>query len=399
MWPVLAVAALALAVRLAFALGVDPEVPPLGDARNYHLMGRALADGHGYVRAFDLAFRGVEIPTAEFPPLFPGVLAALTEVGAGSGAAQRVALALAGAVTAALTALLGRRVGGPVVGALAGTAVALHPLLVQLDGMPMAEAVVVPLVLGVLLTVERRPLAAGALVGLATLARSEALLLVPLLVAPVAWRRRSWRHVASAGLACAVVLAPWTVRNWQTFDAFVPTSHNLGTAIAGANCDETYGGERLGAWVFECVHTRGIDGLDDEAAQSRNYREKGLDYATDHAGEWPEVVGSRLLRTWSLWPDDGAQLDAAEDEGRVRGWELAATWLDRLLLPLAVAGAIYAGRTSRSLLLAVPAAVCVATMATYGNPRFRASAVPVMAVLAAVAVVGLATRRPLRSEP
>ena len=397
----LAVAALAFAVRLTFVVAVDPEVPPLGDARNYHLLGQHLADGHGYVRAYDLALRGVALPTAEFPPLFPTVLAGLTKAGADDETAQRVAMAGVGAVTALLAVALARRVSGrTAVAVVAGVVVAVHPLLVQLDGLPMAEAVFVPLVLGALLAIERRPYLAGALIGLAALTRSEALLLLPLVVVPVAWRRRRWQHVGAATLAAVAVLAPWTARNWDVFDRFVPTSHNLGTALAGANCDETYRGDDLGGWVFPCVHERGIDGLDDEAAQSRNYREKGIEYATDHAGRWPAVAGARLLRTWSLWPDQEAQLDVAEDEGRDRGWEIAAAWLDRLLLALAVAGAVLLVRAKRPVaeLVGVPLALSLATIATYGNPRFRAAAVPVLAVLAAVAVIVATTRRPLGGD-
>ena len=397
----LAIAGVAFALRLTYVAVVDPDVPALGDARNYHLLGENLADGHGYVRAFDLAFRGVELPTAEFPPLFPTLLAGLTVIGADDESAQRVVMAALGAATAVLAAALGRRVGGrPAVGIVAGLVVAVHPLLVQLDGLPLAEALFVPLVLGVLLAVDRRPYLAGALLGLAALTRSEALLLLPLVVVPVAWRRRRWGHVGAAALATVVVLAPWTIRNWSAFDRFVPTSHNLGTALAGANCDATYEGEQLGGWVFDCVQLRRTDGLDDEAAQSRDYREEGIEYATDHAGRWPAVVGARLLRTWSLWPGDDAQLDTAVGEGRDRDWELAATWLDRLLLPLAAVGALILVRARRPVagVVGVPLALSLATAATYGNPRFRAAAVPVLAVLAAVSVVVAVTRRPLPSD-
>ena len=82
----------------------------------------------------------------------------------------------------------------------------------------------------------------GAVSALAALTRGEALLLLPLVLIPVVVRRPGGVRAAAvvAVVAFAVVLAPWTVRNWIVFDQPVAIATNSGTAVAGANCAETY---------------------------------------------------------------------------------------------------------------------------------------------------------------
>ncbi|MBO0681409.1 glycosyltransferase family 39 protein [Mycolicibacterium sp. S2-37] len=72
----------------------------------------------------------------------------------------------------------------------------------------------------------------GLLCGLAALNRSEMLVIGPVLLALGAvWGRRS-STIVKAGVASAlvmvVVLAPWTIRNYQEFGLFIPTAQSSG---------------------------------------------------------------------------------------------------------------------------------------------------------------------------
>jgi 4-amino-4-deoxy-L-arabinose transferase-like glycosyltransferase len=113
---VLAIALIALAVRVAFVLVVNPTLPDPGDATAYHLLANNLADGHGYIRPFDFKILHVSRPTAEYPPLFPALLSVPAYLGAKSVDSQRLFLCFVGAGTVVLIGFLGRRVGGPIVG-------------------------------------------------------------------------------------------------------------------------------------------------------------------------------------------------------------------------------------------------------------------------------------------
>ena len=121
-----------------------------------------------------------------------------------------------GAALVALMGLLGRRASDSErVGLIAAGITAVYPLLVVLDGSLRSESLYAPLIaLVLLLAYERRPILLGIAIGLATLTRSEALLLLPLLL-PLAVPRGGRLKVT---LACALTLAPWVARNTVEFD-------------------------------------------------------------------------------------------------------------------------------------------------------------------------------------
>src|SRR5439155_4402625 len=152
--------------------------------------------------------------------------------------------------------------------------------------------------------------ALGAVIGLAALTRSEALLLLVLLGLPLTGR--AWKPGLALLAACAVVLTPWTIRNISAFDRFTLISHNDSTVLAGANCPRTYHGADLGSWRFDCISMRKTF---KEGRQAATWRREGLDYATAHAGRWPAVVPVRVLRTWDLWQPH-RQVDLAEGRAR-----------------------------------------------------------------------------------
>lgn len=417
-WFVLGLASIALVsavVRIAYTLGVSDDLPTIGDAETYHLLANNLADGDGYIRPHDLEAR----PTAEFPPLFPAVLSLLSLVGADSITAHKLFTSLVGVATVVLVGLLGRRVGGPAVGLVAAGLAAVYPMLFQVDGALMAESLYVPLVVGSLLATywaidrseggsapSRRLLVpwavAGALAGLAALTRTEAVLLVPLVFVPEALRHVAgpWpRRLACAGASLAallLVIAPWLIRNYVTFDQFVPISNNSGTLVAGANCDPTYQGPMRGQWRLDCVTTIDVQGTSNEAQAVARYREVGLEYARDHAGELPKVAAVRVLRTFGLY-DVSGQINWETLEGRSRTWQTLGHRMYLVVAPLAVLGAVVALRRRWPVWPLLAPIVLVAGMAvvTYGNQRFRIAAEPGLLILAAIALVtGVAALRP-----
>ena len=70
-------AAVGLAVRLAYVLVVKHDEPLRGDAITFFLQGHQVATGSRLVNAALLAFRGVSHPAADHPPLFTSYLALL----------------------------------------------------------------------------------------------------------------------------------------------------------------------------------------------------------------------------------------------------------------------------------------------------------------------------------
>ena len=215
-----------------------------------------------------------------------------------------------GGLTIALMGLLGRRVNGDRLGLAAAAVCAVYPLMIVVDGALMSETAYTPLVVLVLLVawsaLERPRLTLfaglGALIGVAALVRSEALLLLPLLAWPVAWRGGSgWPlRALVASLTCAAALAPWTIRNAIEFGHLIPISINDSTVLRGANCDAVVlRGRTSASGASDCIPSRrcrqrGRPGGDPGAPT-------GCEYAREHAGRLAVVIPVRVLRTFSLY--------------------------------------------------------------------------------------------------
>lgn len=395
----LAVAVLALGVRLFYTVAVADDIALGGDAERYHLLAHHLAEGDGYVQTVGFL---AGTPTAEFPPLFPAVLSVFDLLGGDSVKSQRFFTSVLGTITVLLIGLAGRHVRGPTVGLVAGGLAAVYPMLFQVDTALMAETLYALFVSAFLLAVYRaietpstvRWVVAGLLVGLAALTRTEGILLFPLVIVPEALRRGAvprrvrWRAIGLSAAATFVVITPWIARNAITFDRFIPISNNSGTLLAGANCDRSYNGQYRGAWRLECVTDIDVFAL--EPAVADRYRDVGLDYASDHVSELPGVVAARVLRTFGLY-EPKQQLDWEAFEGRDITWHTAGHRMFLVLLPLAIAGAVLLWRAKRPVWPLIAPVVCVVFTAavSYGNQRFRILAEPGILILAAVSLVAL----------
>jgi len=388
-----AVALLALAVRITYVL-LNHGLPVGGDALSFHLEGGFLADGEGFRRAYE------DVPTAEYPPLHIVFVAFADLLGLHGTQGQKLFFACVGTVTVVLIALLARAVTrSDRAGVIAGVMAALYPMLWLPDGALMAETTYGVFVTATLLAavgMVRRPTVAraaalGVLGALAALTRGEALGLLALLAVVLAWRAPGpWQSRAAlvgvSALACLVVLAPWTIRNLSTFARPVPISSNANEIWVGANCHDTYYGDLVGAWKFQCYGTAPPG---DESERAAVYRQRGIDYLKDHAGRLPVVVAARLGRVLDVYQPWGQGAFLASAEGRhprAQHLGLLAYWL---LVPFAIVGALLlARRRERALaVLLVPIALALlVAAATYGSTRFRFVAEPALVVLGAVTV-------------
>jgi 4-amino-4-deoxy-L-arabinose transferase-like glycosyltransferase len=382
-----AVAAGALGVRVAAALGARDHLVQ-GDAMVFHQVAQHLADGDGFMQAFRAQ------PTAEHPPGWEVVLAAADLLGGNGYLSHRLLGAAIGTVTVVLIGLLGRRVTDGATGLGAAAIAAVYPMLWAADVSLMSETLYGALLVTALLAATTvrdggaaRGALLGALLGLAALTRGEAILLVPLLLVPLTWRNR--RAMAAGVAAFALVLAPWTIRNLTTFQEPVLVSGNANGIWIGANCPDTYHGELIGYWRFQCYLPERPG--EDESQYYARQRDAALEYAWDHRERWPAVIPARVLRLLDAWDVEQSQfINAQEGRGsRATRWGIRMWWL---LAPLAAAGALLV-RRERWVLLAPVALVLAVGIATYGTTRFRYAAEPSVCVLAAVAPVALRRTR------
>jgi 4-amino-4-deoxy-L-arabinose transferase-like glycosyltransferase len=377
-----------------------------GDAVYYATQGKRLSDGKIFTAPPSrvIVVEGVTIepldagdPVADHPPLTSIVVAPANLLIDGSFV-QRLEMALVGAGAVALIGLLGRQVAGDRAGLLAAGLAALYPNLWMNDVVVMAEALTALLVAAVLLATYRyrdRPdtrhaVVAGALVGLAALARSEQLLLLPIIVIPMMLTLRSQpmreriRRSVVAGGATLLVIAPWVLFNMARFDAPTTLSTNDGLTLLGANCEEMYHGSATGFWSLRCGLSVSAEG--DASERSNAQRDAAFDYISNHQRDLPRVIVIRTARVWSLYaPDQMAWLNQGEGRERWASW--AGFWMYLVLLPCAVAGAVVLRRRGVPLWPLVGTFVIVTLTAAlfYGIVRFRVPAEVAIVVMAAVA--------------
>jgi hypothetical protein len=396
-------------VRVAYVLAYSDRISFGLDSVWYQLVSGTLVSGDGYVDPDRFYGQGVAVATAFRPPLYPVFLAAVTKGFDGSQRTFQLVGCAVGLVTIVLVALLGRRFGGSTVGVCAAALAAVYPAFLAVDASVMSETLYVPLVTGCVLAVccaiERatvpRWVLVGLLAGAAVLARGDGLVVVAVLVIPSAlfglrapWPKRAGLALVAV-LAVGVVLAPWVVRNERELGTATLATLDPATAIAGTNCDATYGGRLLGSWSFECTQ-RPDQANKTEVELSRQLQREGRQFIQDHLTRVPVVVGVRVLRLWGLYdPVEQSRQEAVES--RSFAWQLLS---EAAFLPvgaLAAYGFVLLRRRRVQLLplLGVVASVTVTAALVYGKQRFRVSAEPVLLVAASVAIVHLVrARRP-----
>jgi hypothetical protein len=251
----LALYLLALVGRLVLiAVHPDPAYP---DSFYYADVARSLVAGHGFSVDFVWIFAevGGKIPAVPTLPIPSNAhwmpLASLVQVpflaifGATNAFAAAVPFALSGALAAPLAWAIGREAGASrFVSVGAGIMTAFpalsFPFMAQTDNFSLYQ----PLVAGALLLCARglkghpRSFAlAGLLVGIATLARNDGVLVGGVIGLAFVWDRwRAWRSGGSrlpaiplwSAIACAglfvVVMAPWIARQLAVFGSISPSS-------------------------------------------------------------------------------------------------------------------------------------------------------------------------------
>jgi 4-amino-4-deoxy-L-arabinose transferase-like glycosyltransferase len=415
-----AIALLALVWRVGYVVVVkgdatdtcDREV--CGDALWYAAMAKRLSDGTVFTHPV------VGGPSADHPPLTSLVMAPASVLVDGTFV-QRLLMATIGAGVVVVIGLLAREVargaatargapgdtarGAPGgvdperVGLLAAGIAAVYPNLWMNDVVVMAETLTALLVAAVLLVVYRyrtspRPglaAAAGGLVGLAALARSEQTLLGLLIVAPAILLvrplplRRRVGHVALAGAVALAVVAPWIGWNMSRFAEPTTLSTNDGLTLLGANCEEVYQGPAVGFWSLRC----GLEVLPggDSSQLSARQREAAFDYISSHQRDLPRVAAFRVARVWSLYnPSQMAWLNQGEGRERVASWAGFAMYL--ALLPAAAIGAVHLHRRGVAVwpLLMTFVIVTLTALLFYGIVRFRVPAEVAIVVLAGAGI-------------
>ena len=250
-WSLPVILVLATVVRVAWLYWFPTR--PYADSVGYIAAATQLVNGHGYV--WDAESMQ---PLVGWPVGYPAILAALFLI---TGVTAETALALnlvVSVLTVAQTAWLGSLLFGRRVGLMSALLLALFPGFVVYTSLVSTELVFLWLTSLCYLLAARPPqrttafaptvnagIAAGIMAGAGALVRSTGLLLLPFWVF-VRWS--SQRNVKQAALwavalfaTAALIVLPWTARNYLTFGKIIPVSTNGGMNFWIGNNPNSHG--------------------------------------------------------------------------------------------------------------------------------------------------------------
>ncbi|HEX5098000.1 MAG TPA: hypothetical protein VFV94_00800 [Polyangiaceae bacterium] len=310
----LRVALVALVVRLGVVAVAAGRFPPADDGTFYQEIAARIARGLGYTWAWP---DGSVTFAANYPVGYPALLGVFYAVTGPRVGVAMLLNAVLGAVASGAAVVLGSRHGEGRSGVPAGLVVAFEPALVLYTPALMTEAFAGELVViaAALATGERGRralwrIAAGLVMGVATLVRPELLLLAPVVGALAEWRApEARRAVLAAALVTGTALAacaPWTLRNCARLDRCAFVSANAGQNLLIGTSPLGRGG-----WV-------GLDQLGVPEACRTEWGEGGKDRCFGHAAR--AIIAADPLGWLALVP---AKLAVTFDYGTAAAYYLA----------------------------------------------------------------------------
>jgi 4-amino-4-deoxy-L-arabinose transferase-like glycosyltransferase len=398
-----AITAIGLVVRVVYVVGFRRDHTVSGDPYFYHYGANLLVHGKGFIAPLQYIVLHIRLDAADHPPLYILFLAIPSAFGLGTTIVHMLWSACLGTATVALAGVVGRKVAGNRAGLIAAAIVALSPNLWVYDGAVLSETMAIFVATLALLMAYRaweqptwrRLGALGAVCGLAALARSELILLVPALLWPVALlaeaapRRVRLARAGAVTLVAMVVITPWVGYNLARFRHPVLLSSQLETTLAGSNCADTYSGADLGLFTQTCLDLYPHDPHEEESVTAQTLRKGAQHFIRTHLSRVPVVMGARVGRVTGVYRvAQEIDLDVFV-EGRERPLAITGLIVGYATGIAAIAGAVVLRRRRGPPvfpLVVLPAVVLVTVALTYATDRFRASAETALAVLAAVAL-------------
>lgn len=418
LWIALAVAAMAMAARGAACWKFADN---LSDDRDVYL---AIAKGVHEGRGFSVP--GTAVPTAFRPPLYPLLLAPI------SGDDQRLARGLLhsilGGVAAACVVWLVATAGlSPWRQFVAGTIVAIDPLLTYYATLPMTETLAAALTAGLLATAaaacksnsrtaqRRFSVLAGGLFGLCVLCRPTYWVFSLCVVAFGLWqmgrgapppalreipsRRSDW---ILSSMVCLVVVLPWPIRNVMVLGRpILMTTHGGYTLLLGNNSayyrevvDQPWGtiwdgshGPGQEVWAAEMNSEMDAAGITGEVARDQWLRDRAIATIREEPATFLYACLRRFLSFWNVRPHGDSQTGVPQFVRVV-----VATYYALLWAALLLGGwrALRRGGCAVELSTLMIVAFVGAHLVYWTDARMRAPIVPAIALLAA----GSAIRNP-----
>jgi hypothetical protein len=265
---------------------------------------RSLAAGHGFANPFGESYPTG--PTAVLAPVHPAMLGAIFALWGYRPVAAIVALLAEAAIQTAAVVLLLRISMAAFLSWIPG-AVAGAAMLVMTWPLPQWENASAWLALESIFLcalVGRRAAWAGVVLGVGWLVSPS---LIPASVAAVALLR-GWKYTRTSAAVAVVVVAPWMVRNWITFQRPVFLRDNFGLELLVSNNDRAEPRHSADLKSFQMLHPSQnatvVAELRDagEPLYFNGLQASALEWMRTHPKRFLELTRARIALWWtSSW--------------------------------------------------------------------------------------------------
>ena len=279
------------------------SVEPWSDGAWYVAKAMDIASGRGYTEA--------GVPTAYWPVGYPAFLAGMFAMFGSHLIVIKIANLLLGCITAWLIYSVASMVfSNNYVGKLAMLLYTIYPNQIGYTALPLTEILFTFTLLSAVWIFARSQsiwaaLLCGAIMGAATLIKTQIVIFPALLLLGFAWHHRQLitfkRFIAISGalyVACVLVIAPWTLRNYSVFGTFVLVSTNGGMALYNGNNPLANGDVVPNDLIPEELRPRPAT----QMAQDLQARDAALRWITANPGRVLSLLPKKI---WRLWAPDG----------------------------------------------------------------------------------------------
>jgi hypothetical protein len=395
----------ALLVNIIYNLTVARYYTPTRDSLSYQMIAFNIIDEHCFCpHPF--------IVTVDRAPLWPWIIAGLSLIVGRADIYDRLFLCCIGSGTCVFIYLFARDLFGRRMGIVAGFIASVYPPLYIYDGWMYTEALFTFLMIAVCYCVYRIQkdegrrkrfwIICGVLLALLSLTRPNGIVIIGLVVLWAIFL--NWRKVLRKGmlknaalgtLVACVLIAPWTIRNYEVSHSFVPVATGDGTVLLGSYNDQVLVHTGfIGIWINPLLTDPQVlapfplttcDAVC-EVLRENTSKDAALQWIRTHLSSLPELVYYHLLNFWTpitfesdlpLYRFSG-QFSSQFVLGMSNEFSLA-------IFALAALGLVVTfKRRWRELLFAY--GVVLTTLGEiivyYGNSRFRMPIEPILVILA-----------------
>ncbi len=405
--PAISIFCLALMVRVVYNLTVARHYTPQHDSLYYYMLGVHIVTEHCFcVQPY--------IATAYRAPLWPAIIAGIVGLLGQHAELPRYFLCLVGSGTCVLVYVFARDLFGWRVGQLAGMAAAIYPELYIYDGWLYTESLYIFLFFAFCYAVYRLQrdrkranwIWCGVLLGLLSLTRPNGILVLVLFLfwaVVMGWRKvLPWRVLAKSAagitLITAILVVPWTIRNYNVSHAFIPVATGDGTVLLGAYntmsvYSPSYSGGYPGSWINPLLSSPAIGRKYPdfcvpacEVARDTYFKDEAIQWIRNNLQLMPQLLE---MHFFNMWRPATYESDLPVDVFYpLRTSRIVLEMMETFPIAVFILAAFGLALTFRRwrellflyLMIVLTIAQCIIF---YGIPRFRAPIEPILILLGA----------------